>query len=81
MLFTLDPHGDGGLAPEEVSLIIYNDWGPSWPTAFHQASDSPATAKRSGAQCRLPHDNEQLDVTIEKSGLLTGVATVHLVAQ
>jgi hypothetical protein len=81
ILFTLDPHGDGGLAPEEVSLMLYNDWGPSWPTAFHQASDlarGDAKGPENNAATRI--DSEQLDVTIEKSGLLSGVATVHLVA-
>ena len=81
ILFTLDPHGDGGLAPEEVSLLVYNDWGPSWPTAFHQASDiarGDAKGPENNAACRI--DNEQLDVTIERSGLLSGQATVHLIA-
>jgi hypothetical protein len=82
MLFTLDPHGDGDLAPEEVSLLLYNDWGPSWPTAFHQASDvarGDTKGPENNAACRI--ESEQLDVTIERSGLLSGQATVHLIAQ
>ncbi len=82
MIFTLDPHGDGELAPEEVSLLIYNDWGPSWPTAFHKASDlarGTASGPERNAASRI--DTEQLDVTIERSGLLSGQATVHVIAQ
>ena len=82
MIFTLDPHGDGDLAPEEVSLLIYNDWGPSWPTAFHKASDiAHGTASGTEHNAASLIDNEQLDVTIERSGLLSGQATVHVVAQ
>jgi hypothetical protein len=81
MIFTLDPHGDGDLAPEEVSLLIYNDWGPSWPTAFHKASDiAHGTASGTERNATSLIDNEQLDVTIERSGLLTGQATVHVIA-
>ncbi len=82
MIFTLDPHGVEELAPEEVSLLIYNDWGPSWPTAFHQASDAAQGGgsghERNGA---FRIDNEDLDVSIEKSGFLTGLATVHIIAE
>jgi len=82
MVFTVDPHGDGHLAPEEVSLLIYNDWGPSWPTAFHRAAEiarGAASGTERNAATRI--DTEQLDVTIEKNGLLTGQATVHAIAQ
>jgi hypothetical protein len=82
MIFTLDPHGVEELAPEEVSLLIWNDWGPSWPAAFHLASDSArggASGHERNAAVRI--DTEDLDVTIEKNGFLTGLATVHIVAQ
>jgi hypothetical protein len=82
LLFTLDPHGAGEVAPEEVSLLNYNDWGPSWPTAFHLASDAArggGSGHERNATCRI--ESEDLDVTIEKSGFLTGLATVHIVAR
>lgn len=82
MIFTLDPHGVEELAPEEVSLMIWNDWGPSWPTAFQRASDAAEGGgsghERNGA---FRFDNEDLDVSIEKSGFLTGLATVHITAE
>jgi hypothetical protein len=82
LIFTLDPRGAETVAPEEVSLLNYNDWGPSWPTAFHQASDAGhdgGNGHERNAACRI--DNEILDVTIEKGGFLTGLATVHIVAE
>jgi hypothetical protein len=81
LVFTWDPCGDGALAPEEVSLLIYNDWGPSWPAAFHQAADAAhggGNNHERNAAVRV--DNEDLDVTIEKNGFLTSLATVHVVA-
>ncbi len=82
IFYTLDPHGADAVAPEEVSLMIYNDWGPSWPTAFHLASDAAhggGSGSERNAVCRI--DNEDLDVTIERSGFLTGLATVHIIAE
>lgn len=81
LIFTFDPYGDGALAPEEVSLLIYNDWGPSWPAAFHRASDA-ANGGGNSHEHNLAFRimNEDLDVTIEKNGFLTGLATVNIVA-
>ena len=80
IIFTLDPHGAGEVAPEEVSLLIWNTWGPSWPTAFRRASAAAnSSSNQRNAACRI--DNENLDVTIERNGFLTGLATVHVVAQ
>ena len=81
IVFTVDPRGDGPLAPEEVSLLLYNDWGPSWPAAFHWAAD----AARGGGNnhernSAIRIENEDLDVTIEKNGFLTGQATVNVIA-
>ncbi len=81
LLFTLDPHGAGKVAPEEISLMSWNDWGPSYPAAFHLAS-SVARAGGDSHERNTPYriDNENLDVSIERSGFLTGLATVHIVA-
>jgi hypothetical protein len=82
VIFTLDPHGVEELAPEEVSLLIWNDWGPSWPTAFYQASDAAqggVGGHERNEAFRI--DTEDLDVSIEKGGFLTGRATVHIVAE
>jgi hypothetical protein len=82
IIFTFDPHGVEAFAPEEVSLMIWNDWGPSWPTVFQQASDTAQGA--AGGHVRnaaFSIINEDLDLTIEKSGFLTGLATVHITAE
>jgi hypothetical protein len=82
IIFTLDPHGVEELAPEEVSLMIWNDWGPSWPTAFQLASDGVqggAAGHVHNAAFRI--DTEDLDLTIERGGFLTGLATVHIIAE
>lgn len=82
LIFTLDPRGVAELAPEEVSLMSWNDWGESYPTAFHQASDAAHggdDGHERNAASRI--DNENLDVSIEKSGFLTATATVHIKAE
>ncbi len=81
LFFTLDPHGAEAVAPEEVSLMSWNDWGRSYPTAFHLSS-SMATSEGNGHEHNAPFhaDNENLDISIEKNGFLTGLATVHIVA-
>ena len=81
MIYTLDPYGEGEVEPEEVSLMNWNDWGPSYPTAFRRASDVAFRSGDSNHRITPYHaDNEDLDVSIEKNGLLTGLATVHIVA-
>jgi hypothetical protein len=81
LIFTLDPYGAGDLAPEEVSLMSWNDWGPSYPTAFRQASNVAFVSGGSNHRNTPYHaDNEDLDVSIQKNGFLTGLATVHIVA-
>jgi hypothetical protein len=81
LIFTIDANGARDVEPEEVSLLNWSDWGPTYLSAFHLNS----TAARAGSKgdgrnesCRI--DNENLDVSIEKNGFLTGQATVHLVA-
>jgi hypothetical protein len=77
LIFTIDPHGAPEVAPEEVSLLAWNDWGPSFPAAFHLAAESASGAEQNETY-RIDH--EDLDVTIEKSGFLSGLATVHVLA-
>jgi len=82
LVFTLDPHGAGQVTPEEVSLLSWNQWGESYPAAFHWAQD----AARGGGNGNERNgtfrvDHEDLDVSIERSGFLIGQATVHLIAE
>jgi hypothetical protein len=83
LLFTIDPHGADVVAPEEVSLTIWSDWGPSIPLAFHLASEYSAhvgiDSKERNATTRIT--NAQLDTTIEKNGFLTGLATLDVHAE
>ncbi len=81
LIFTLDPHGTHGVAPEEVSLMNWNSWGPSYPAAFHLASVVSVTGKDGHARnASYRIDNEDLDISIERTGYLSGLATVHIVA-
>jgi hypothetical protein len=69
------------LAPEEVALLSWNEWGLAYPAAFHMASDLDRTggdAQERNAAYRI--NSEDLDVSIERSGLLSGLATVHVTA-
>jgi hypothetical protein len=79
ILFEIDPHGAQIVSPEEVRLSIYNQWGWSFPSAFHLASEYAAGAaseRHENQTFRV--DNDELDTTIEKSGFLSGQATIHL---
>ena len=80
LIFTVDPDGARRVAPEEVSLLALNEWGPTYLCAFLSGEAHAHAGSRpdSGAY-RM--DREDLDTTIEKSGFLTGMATLHLIAQ
>ncbi len=81
LIFTIDPHGARHVSPEEVSLLNWNDWGEAYLAAFHLGTDAARDTgggdEQNGAY-RI--DTENLDVTIEKSGFLTGLAAVHVLA-
>ena len=79
ILFEIDPFGASIIAPEEVRLSIYNSWGWSIPAAFHLAPEY-ANGTASGRQENFAFkvEDEDLDTSIEKSGFLSGQATVHL---
>ena len=82
LIFTIDPHGARQVEPEEVSLLNWSDWGETYLNAFHAATDAARGGGKGNERnesCRI--DNENLDVSIEKNGFLTGLATVHLVAE
>ena len=81
LIFTLDPHGAARVAPEEVSLLNWTDWGPTYPAAFRTASDLARTggdAQERNAAYRI--DSDDLDVSIERNGFLSGLASVHVTA-
>jgi hypothetical protein len=76
LLFTIDPFGLADVAPEEVALMSWNDWGPMFLTASNLMTETTEGARRKPFRT----DHEDLDTTIEKSGFLTGLATVHIIA-
>jgi hypothetical protein len=79
ILFEIDPHGASQVSPEEVRLGIWNSWGWTWPSAFHLAGENTsgtASGRQENAAFRV--ESEDLDTSIEKSGFLSGQATVHL---
>ena len=82
LLFILDPQGAENVAPEEVELMNWSDWGESFPLAFHRAGEyanGAADGNEQNASYRILSEN--LDVSIEKSGFLSGTATVDLRAE
>jgi hypothetical protein len=79
LLFILDPQGAEEVAPEEVELVSWNDWGLSIPLAFHltdEYKNGIASGKEANDAYRIL--NETLDTTIEKNGNLGGAATLEL---
>jgi hypothetical protein len=84
LFFVLDPQGVSGLAPEEVALLKWSlhDEVVTYPLVFHRAAeyaDGTASGNEHNAACKIL--NENLDVSIEKSGFLSGVATVEVRAE
>ncbi len=81
LVLTIDPHGAREVSPEEVSLLSWNDWGPSYLAAFPIKQRAEGTAgghDEENGTYQITH--EDLEVTIEKSGFLMGSALVHLTA-
>jgi hypothetical protein len=81
LIFTLDPHGARRVSPEEISLMSWNEWGDAYLTAFHLSTEvthGEANSDEQNGAYRI--DAENLDVSIEKGGFLSGLATVHILA-
>lgn len=80
--FIFDPQGAENIAPEEVELMNWSDWGESIPLAFHRASEY-VNGAASGNELNVPYRilSENLDVSIEKNGFLSGAATVEIKAE
>jgi hypothetical protein len=82
LYFEFDPQGSSGIAPEEVSLLSKNDSGETYLLAFHRAAEyTDGTASGNEHNAAYKIESEDLDVTIEKSGFLSSLATVELRAQ
>lgn len=82
LFFEFDPHGVSDLAPEEVALLNWSDWGETYPLAFHRAAEyanGMPGGNEHNAGYSIPH--EDLETSIEKGGFLTGIATVQIHAE
>jgi len=82
LFFEFDPQGVSDLAPEEVALLNWSDWGETYPLAFHRAAEyanGVPDGNEHNAGYSIPH--EDLETSIEKSGFLTGIATVQIHAE
>jgi hypothetical protein len=82
LLFTIDPQGVPDVTPEEVALLNWSDWGETYPLAFHRTAEY-ANGTASGNEHNAAYKilSENLDTSIEKSGLLSSVATVEVRAE
>ncbi len=81
LFFTLDANGAPEIEPEEVSLMSQDVWGDNCLLAFHRAAEyakGMASGKENNAANAIVSEN--LDVSIERSGFLSSVATVELKA-
>ena len=81
LFFELDPNGVSELAPEEVALLKWDSTNEmvTMPLAFHRTAEyvaGTASGNEHNAAYRILSEN--LDVTIEKNGFLTSLATVEV---
>jgi hypothetical protein len=84
LFFIIDPHGVAEVAPEEVALIRWDAMSESEtiPLAFHRAAEylnGTASGNEHNAAYKILH--QDLDVTIEKNGFLSSLATVDVRAE
>ncbi|HEX4312252.1 MAG TPA: M1 family aminopeptidase [Acidobacteriaceae bacterium] len=82
MIFILDPRGARDVQPEEVELMTWNDNRNGVWTAFRsQDFRNQDRAQGSANEANTPYtiDRQDLETTIAKNGMLTGLArtTVH----
>jgi hypothetical protein len=84
LYFILDPHGVDEVAPEEVALIRWDSMNETEtiPLAFHRVAEytnATASGNEHNAAYKILH--QDLDVTIEKNGFLSSVATAEVRAE
>ena len=84
LYFICDPHGIAEVAPEEVALIRWDPMSDSEtiPLAFHRAAEylnGTASGNEHNATYKILH--QDLDVSIEKNGFLSSLATVNVRAE
>ncbi|MCL2659410.1 MAG: hypothetical protein FWD64_02660, partial [Acidobacteriaceae bacterium] len=78
LIFTLDPHGVPRVAPEEVVLRKVDTWGSLYLLAFRSGQSAERNTRVDNVAYSI--DKEDLDVSIQANGFLTGKADVHVIA-
>lgn len=83
MLLEIDPHGATDVAPEEIALHNWSDWGDTILLAFHNAGEYANGGRAISDEVNESTSitGEDLDVTIEKGGFLSAVVKVNLTAK
>ena len=84
LFFLSDPNGVDEVAPEEVALLRWDTMNDTEtiPLAFHRAAEyanSTASGNEHNAAYKILH--QDLDVTIERSGFLSDLATIEVEAE
>ncbi|MGA3130203.1 MAG: M1 family aminopeptidase [Terracidiphilus sp.] len=84
LYFIFDPQGIDEVAPEEVALLRWDatDEVETIPLAFHRAAEyanRTASGNEHNAAYKILH--QDLDVSIEKNGFLSSLATVEVEAE
>jgi hypothetical protein len=79
LIFQIDPLGVAGLEPEEVSLQNWDSFSDTmtYPLAFHRAAEyanGTASGNEHNAAYRITSEN--LDINIEKNGMISSIASV-----
>lgn len=83
LVLEIDPHGARTVAPEEIALHNWSDWGDTILLAFHDSDEYENGRRKLDIEINEPstiHD-EDVDVTIEKNGFLSAYVKVNLTAQ
>jgi len=84
LFFIFDPNGVAEVAPEEVALLRWDPMNEAEtiPLAFHRVAEylnGTASGNEHNAAYKILH--QDLDVTIEKNGFLSSLATISVRAQ
>ena len=82
LLFEIDPHGAAVVAPEEVSLMTYDDNNSGIWAAFHYSREYETRSARGTEQnSAVDVVHQDLDTRIERNGMLHGKAATLFTAR
>jgi hypothetical protein len=82
LLYQIDPHGAGFVAPEEISLLTYDDNNSGIWAAFHYTREYQSrTARGTEENAAIDVQHQALDTRIERNGNLHGKAATTFAAQ